>query len=187
MTIVDEKELFILYQKFLTLGPNAKGYISKNQLMEISEFKYCAFKKFLPDAFKLSDIYNSKKRDTNSNINNPNNLKKAYKKKNTIKINAFVDSSEDEENEKKTSSNKQVNNYIDKNDKDTHFDKLVLNENRNSYEFSKRSEDSDDFKKDDYVQYISFKNFVDIMKLFNGRFPVDIKIRCNIIFIFSLF
>jgi len=53
--LVEEKELFLLYQRFMQLGPDNHGLISNSKLLEMLEFKFCSFRKYLPKALKLME------------------------------------------------------------------------------------------------------------------------------------
>ena len=55
--IVEEKELYFLYERFLKLNPNESGCIANNQLLSMHEFQYCALKNHLSRALCLeSDL-----------------------------------------------------------------------------------------------------------------------------------
>jgi hypothetical protein len=156
--------------------------------MELNEFKFCPFKKFLPAALRLEEHEQK----------NKNKIKS--KKKNTIAINENV-IDEDEEDEVEpnqdeiNNANNVNNNYLNQQDKE-HPENLILKENDVNANNKKKKflEKKLSIKKtmqsnNTGFQYIDFSKFCEIMKLFNVKYPVDLKIRCNLsyFFIYSLF
>lgn len=190
---MNEKQIYFLYKKFKSLNPNENGYISNGQFLELNEFKYCPFKKLLPKALKIEikDI------DKNQIKNTDNDMKVILiNKKSTIAIEENEDEDEDEDGhnvglkEKNIDSNVIVENNrlishesksinfgnsikTDVINRDTKFNKLILNENESN-------------GNNDIVpisinegKYINFSKFCNILRVFNKNFPVDSKIKCN--------
>jgi len=178
--------LFILYQKFKGLQPNNDGMINRLQLMELALFKFCPFKNFLPRAFKLNDMENK----IGTNLMNKNFGRAGGQE--APQGEAISDLGE-EEGRGRNEDNKiglGNNNYISSEEKrsedenDTNFAKLTLKDNK---KIKVVNEENDEMKgsarnkKSKFTPpaFIDFKKFCDIMKLFNSKFPVDMKIKCK--------
>ena len=52
-TFLTEEDIYFLAKKFFSSNPNREGMISLEELLEIKEFKFCPFRKFLPYGFDL--------------------------------------------------------------------------------------------------------------------------------------
>jgi hypothetical protein len=54
--LVDDKEIFYLYKRFIDLKPNEFGRISTTQLLNTPEFLYCPFSRFIPYGLNLEAL-----------------------------------------------------------------------------------------------------------------------------------
>lgn len=171
------------------MQPDANKIITNEKLLEMPEFKYCGFNKFLLRAWKLDD----KGRRRGGRVNTINAKK-------TL-INDDGDEEIDNEEDENVINNNKVqigkrgsrridnNNYLNE-DKKTNFNKLILgeniprNDNPNLHNGNNRSERDIFNRKEEGIAHIDFKKFCDIMKLFNWNYPVDLKIRCMMIYIY---
>jgi len=188
-TYFSEKELFYLYQQFLKLNPNEAGLIAKNQLLNIPELKFCAFKKYLTKALKL-DEEDSVKMD----ISTEKDEKKENKKDSTVSIKQDdrEESKAKEEGEiltlKENDKNKKI---IEIQDKKKEEEK---NESNKEEEKEDKNGKKDETKKEGNTskdkiivdndenkpigkQNIDFKKYCEILKIFNINTPIDEKIR----------
>lgn len=152
--------------------------------MEFPQFKYCAFKKFLPNALHLYP---------------PEEVMEKPKK-----LTILEHSDDEDESITKKPTLKKIkmnNNYLenqDKNDKiiNDNNQQLILQVNKENNNSSDRGlnetvgkgEQSMTILKEEEKPFIDFQKFIDVMSLFNGKYPVDLKIRCNyfLLNIFSL-
>jgi hypothetical protein len=126
----------------------------------MEEFKYCAFKKFLPKAFHLKIVDQSNdKVPTLLQINKASKevTKPIHRYESVGSINL---PDQDKENQ-------EIN-------KSTNFNKLILNQNKEEIAqiegLEKKSED------------IDFKKFCYLLKIFGKNYPVDLKIKCKLMF-----
>ena len=155
----NEKELFYMYHKFLQLFPNEGGFITVNQLLEMREFKFCSFGRFLPRALRLNTArgYGQELKQTVKNIGEEKRIDSV------LSINDI----DDDGNNKK---------------KETEFKKLILNENNiNSAISDEQRVLNDKIAEENNINpedKIDFTKFCDIMKVFNTNYPVDMKIKC---------
>lgn len=162
--------------------------ISNSQLLEMREFKYCPFKKFLPKALKLQYM---REEDTR---------KRKLKYKNTIK-----EDDDDEENLEERPKSGEVDAVVSMEDdnklaglqKEGGNGKLLLNENKAQEEKNLQNNLTtlnNPIKPDSHTNrdnetdnmflldrpYITFTKFCNILKVFNPNYPVDAKIRCKL-------
>ena len=140
--------MVLLYKRFKDLKPNDEYKITNDKLLEMSEFKFCAFKSLLIKAFGLKENQKTNHRESR-------------------RITNFFNPVRNEDINRSLINNNFING--DRNNV------LLLNENKNL------QDDSDDINDERELHYIDFKIFCDIMKLFNIKYPVDLKIRCNYI------
>ena len=153
--------MFYLYNLFQSISPE-EGKITIDQFLNIEEFRFCAFRIFLPKAFRLEE---------NSVSNKPNTSTLLQIKRNTENI-----------------TNKQVNRFesvasinlpepemeAEEINKSTYFNKLILNENKEELLQAKEKEEK-------VSDLITFSKFCNLLKVFGRNYPVDMKIKCNII------
>jgi hypothetical protein len=155
--------LFHLYKLFQSIGPT-NGKITAENFLEMDEFKYCAFKKFLPKAFHLKIVNHSQEK-----VPTILQIKKVDKEL-TKPINHYesVGSINLPENE---NENQEII-------KSTKFNKLILNDNKSEVAGPENQENK--------TEEIDFKKFCYLLKIFGKNYPVDLKIKCNIIIKSSL-
>jgi Ca2+-binding EF-hand superfamily protein len=178
-TIFEEKDIYYLYKKFIKLEPNEQGCISNNQLLELPEFKYCPFRTHLIRVFQLDkETSNEIKEETKfdhdemdeaNNINpdrgfdSPNSPRKKLNKENKFEMSG----NDNKDNSMvKVRTKNQNNNYLNSMDKN------------NGKRQGKRRQS---YIKNPIVvgkQYIEFKKFCEIMKVFNYRCQIEEKIKC---------
>jgi hypothetical protein len=140
-------------------------------MLEFPNFKYCAFKNLLAKALNISIKEDNKQEEKDNQAESKRTF--SMNKTNTIRRNMEVD--EDNVNNH--------NNYLENQDKEINPDKLILNDNKPTTQREMNELDINipiPIPKPEVLskQNISFKVFCDIMKLFNDRFPVDLKINC---------
>jgi hypothetical protein len=153
--------------------------ISNNKLLEMNEFKYCAFKELLLKALGLSNMNKvmlENKRAEEAELmedleDNEEDFYDEEKKKEEI-----LRRIEDEKKKAELEKSMINNNYMDS-DRNKN-DILILNENKVDEE-NEVGEKPLHLAISDNIDYIDFKMFCNIMKLFNAKFPVDMKIKCK--------
>jgi len=184
--------------------------------MELRELKFCPFKKFLPNALRLEsddkarENFNFERnifkrntvmvKDDNLDEDELDRKLKNYRKFDEVKNEDKLDNIND--------------NYVNSIDKrpKTPTDKLLLKENniinsnegykiiksntQNELDNIKNNIDKDaNLKVNIFNQtatsenyYIDFPKFCEILRVFNDKYPIDLKIRCKKeFFLFSLF
>lgn len=184
--LVEERELYYLYERFLNLNPSESGCIANNQLLSMPEFKYCALKKQLPRALQLE--FDS---ESNNIVEVPE--EKEEKKEEDAVLN--VNDNEEEINKteklalKDNDAKEEVK--IEKNEKQTDEKKIIKETPRVKEEKNKEEKAIDvkmvtnEGKADEEVitpsgkQYIDFRKFCEILKIFNPRTPIDSKVNCT--------
>jgi hypothetical protein len=148
--------------------PDTKGFISNRQFLELPEFNFCAFKKFLPRGLKLEEV------------GEENNKRQSFKRHNTIMHRDDFDG--DDNNARRNIKRIDNNNFIKEDDKQTGFKKLILNENKDKETMDSPSKERLNERrmsaKSTGLQYISFQKFCEYLRYFNEKCPVDVKIRC---------
>lgn len=187
-TNFNEKDIFYLYGKFKKLEPNAEGFISNSQLLELPEFKYCPFRKHLTRVFKLEpDPQDVTEEEREESEEEEDEQKKEMEEDS--------DFSKEEENKVQP----QVNIDLKK------TKKVFWDKNRYNYDNIPHNKNAininNDPKNNNYInqrgieivrpntyiqtpikigrQYINFKKFCEVMKPFNSKSEVDIKIKCK--------
>ena len=182
-----------MFKRFQDLKPNSEGKISNNQLLEMNEFKFCPFKKFLPNALKLvtEDNYQQMSNkntfligksntingeDEANEINNKlTDLKKLGKNQNSKYINNNYLNKIDRSN---TENSKEKLLLIDNNFKTKDSEINYLNKNSNNNLNGDVNVDVN-YEPVNEHQYIDFSKFCEIMRVFNDKYPVDLKIICE--------
>ena len=184
--LVEERELYFLFERFLKLNPNESNCIANNQLLCMPEFKYCALKKQLSRALLLElDAENTikevileendEKKEEDAILNVKENEDEINKtEKLTLKENEVKEELKLDKNEKQemsgTKDNLKGKEEKIKDEKPQEL-KIVTGEEKSDEEIITPIG----------KQYIDFRKFCDIMKIFNPRTPIDSKVNCNLI------
>ncbi len=169
-TNFNEKDIYYLFIKFCKLEPNSLFKISTTQLMELPEFKYCPFKNHLLRVFKLEDD-----RSRAPNLDDKSNEESQLKDAKDI---------ESDNDSSVNSTPEQHSDYPPSSDETK----------RKSLNFNNFISQSDKARKKSYIimpivvgkQTIDFIKFCDVMKVFNSKCEVDVKIKCKFIYNFKI-
>ena len=176
--------------------------------MELSEFKYCPFKKFLPNALRL---------ESDDKARENFNIERNIFKRNTVMVKD--DNLDEDEFDKKLKNFRKLDevnnedkldnindNYVNSIDKRPKTpknltDKLLLRENiinsNEGYRIKSNTQNELDNLKNNLNKdanlkvnafnqtatsenyYIDFPKFCEILRIFNEKYPIDLKIRCK--------
>lgn len=201
-TYYTEKELVKLYKKFLELKPNKDMQIESTAFMELPNIKYCAFKKFLVKAFNLEgteEVSDQNVDFSKLNLLEQENVRKSRKSKinqqvldfdlpedqqtnkrsdgdndNRLLINNFMNRDTDQlikiNNQTDSLSNDRTNNLKDRK-------RSTTNIKRRTRKLTKPLYNHEGIKFEIGDHLIDFRKFCDFMKIFNIRYPVDLKIK----------